>query len=322
MTELTAGLDAGEYCTQVDASTLPAGLAQTVDPDGVLDGQSATAIDPVGGPAKIFTLDYGYNLADPVNTAALGDRVWYDDNADGIQDAGEAGINGARVELFTCSADPSIDAPLAFQATDAGGFYYFGNLAPGCYQVVVDSATLPPTYTPTYDLDSGTVGADGAATNINLAAGEIRLDVDFGYVDNAYCVSDVTWYDADANGLFDGADTAIAGVTVNLRGADGAVVASVVSAADGSFTVCGLQTNEYVIEITDRGVPGGASQLDGLMGTTQAGIDGRQKALVVDSDVFGVNFGYIEQGWLGNCNWTTDPNNNTANELRTRSATA
>ncbi|MCP4660635.1 MAG: hypothetical protein GY856_34985, partial [bacterium] len=32
--------------------------------------------------------------------ANVGDRVWNDLNGDGIQDAGEPGINGVRVEMI------------------------------------------------------------------------------------------------------------------------------------------------------------------------------------------------------------------------------
>src|SRR5688572_16065596 len=39
-------------------------------------------------------------FSDP-KAATIGDRVWNDANGDGIQDAGEAGIAGATVELFT-----------------------------------------------------------------------------------------------------------------------------------------------------------------------------------------------------------------------------
>ena len=34
--------------------------------------------------------------------ATIGDRVWLDANANGQQDAGEAGVAGVAVELYTC----------------------------------------------------------------------------------------------------------------------------------------------------------------------------------------------------------------------------
>lgn len=62
--------------------------------------------------------------------AAIGDTVWYDDNNNGIQESGEAGVPGVTVNLFNCQ-----DLLLASTITNADGFYYFGDLVPGDYNV-------------------------------------------------------------------------------------------------------------------------------------------------------------------------------------------
>lgn len=62
--------------------------------------------------------------------AAIGDTVWYDDDQDGIQDAGEMGVGGVTVNLYNCE-----DVMLASTTTDADGFYMFGDLEPGDYYV-------------------------------------------------------------------------------------------------------------------------------------------------------------------------------------------
>ncbi|QTR50169.1 hypothetical protein [Candidatus Thiothrix anitrata] len=66
---------------KVDATTLPAGVLQTADPDALKDHQTATTVT---AGAETGGLDFGY-----VGAAALGDKAWDDLNANGLQDAGE-----------------------------------------------------------------------------------------------------------------------------------------------------------------------------------------------------------------------------------------
>jgi hypothetical protein len=299
------GLEAGWYCTQVVESTLPAGLAQSYDPDGVRDGQSATAIDPVGGPATIDSLDYGYELADP-GLAALSGRAWLDVDEDGLQDVGEAGIGGARVLLYPCSADPALELPLAWTKTDGGGYYDFGFLEAGCHRVIVVSETLPAGAVSTWDYGTGWVAPDGES-EVDLSTGQIEYQVDFGFLNESFCATDVIWNDEDTDGIFDDDEEPIEGVTVTFRGLDFWTVATTESSSDGSFTVCGLQYGlDYMIEIEDR-----FGALDGLMGTTWPAARGRGNFVIGDQgNFFGEDFGYVRQGWLAECRWTTNPNGN------------
>ena len=82
-------LPAGTYTVNVDESTLPSGWALT------------TANEPktvtVTAGQKFETADFGYW---ETGTASIGDRVWYDLDGDGTQDAGEPGINGMTVNLY------------------------------------------------------------------------------------------------------------------------------------------------------------------------------------------------------------------------------
>ena len=65
-----------------------------------------------------------------VATSALGDRVWLDANANGIQDGGEAGVAGVTVRLLSQGGEE-----LATTVTDADGFYLFDGLVDGTYRV-------------------------------------------------------------------------------------------------------------------------------------------------------------------------------------------
>ena len=64
------------------------------------------------------------------NSSALGDYVWDDVNANGIQDAGESGIQGVTVTLYD-----STQTAIGTATTDASGLYHFTGLAAGTYYV-------------------------------------------------------------------------------------------------------------------------------------------------------------------------------------------
>ncbi len=49
-------------------------------------------------------------IAEPVRNTVIGNRVWLDENGDGVQDAGEAGIGDVVVELYPAGAPPASDA--------------------------------------------------------------------------------------------------------------------------------------------------------------------------------------------------------------------
>ena len=97
--------------------------------------------------------------------ASLGDFVWSDVNANGIQDAGEAGIGGVTVTLFKCATI----VPIATTTTDGNGAYLFSGLTPGCYYV---SFATPAGYTPS-PANQGADDADSdAVTGRRLASSD------------------------------------------------------------------------------------------------------------------------------------------------------
>ncbi|MEM8857351.1 MAG: SdrD B-like domain-containing protein [Chloroflexota bacterium] len=54
----------------------------------------------------------------------VGNLIWLDDNANGVQDPGEAGAAGVTVQLF---AESDLTTPIATAVTDANGNYYFSS---------------------------------------------------------------------------------------------------------------------------------------------------------------------------------------------------
>ena len=140
----------------------------------------------------------------PQPKATVGDRVWYDDDGDGVQDGGEAGIADVTVTLQDPGPDNNCGTPddviLKSDVTDVNGLYLFKDLAAGDYCVVIDETTLPDNVTQTFEKDESLDGN----TRQPLAPGDNIRDVDFGYQPLRYTLGDRVWYDQNQNGLQDG----------------------------------------------------------------------------------------------------------------------
>src|SRR5579863_4527878 len=89
----------------------------------------------------------------PVGPGAIGDFVWQDTNQNGIQDAGEPGINGVTVSLC---ADSGCSTVLATTTTTTfkgnNGYYQFSGLPLGTYWISINTSQpaltgLVPTIT-------------------------------------------------------------------------------------------------------------------------------------------------------------------------------
>jgi hypothetical protein len=119
-------------------------------------------------------------------TGSIGDFVWNDMNRNGIQDAGEPGIDVVTVKLFSLPTP----ALLAQTATSPNGFYLFSGLLPGDYLV---EFTLPAGYSFTLADQGGDDARDsdvfsslGRTAGITLFAGQNNHTIDAGmYTSNA-----------------------------------------------------------------------------------------------------------------------------------------
>ncbi len=147
------------YCSAVNTCNTPGGSA----PDGEVE-------------------DYRIEI---VNTATLGDRVWRDINADGIQDPGEPNVEGVLVRLYRASDNTLVNAAL----TDSSGNYLFQGLLPDTYYVEF----VPPAG---YSFTAASQGSDpakdsnadpgtGRTPNIPLSPGANDLTWDAGLLSSA-----------------------------------------------------------------------------------------------------------------------------------------
>ncbi|MCP3856913.1 MAG: hypothetical protein GY698_19625, partial [Actinomycetia bacterium] len=129
--------------------------------------------------------------------------------------------------------------------------YSFGELLGGNYTVSVNPATLPGGYSETYDFDgSGTANT----SNVLLADGQNRTDVDFGYA-GQNSVGDLVWYDVDGDGVQDVGEEGIGGLTVTLTAdidgdGDYEFTTTRTTAADGSYLIENLPVGNYRVTLT------------------------------------------------------------------------
>ena len=110
-------------------------------------------------------------------TSQLGVVVWFDDNLNGIFDAGESGVPGLTTELYAdINGDGLLDAGdilLTSTSTAGGGVYLFDNLPPGNYVVKV-------TTTANLSTNGSTVITDGQTRFSNLGIGGSDFTVNYG----------------------------------------------------------------------------------------------------------------------------------------------
>ncbi|MFZ2451144.1 MAG: SdrD B-like domain-containing protein, partial [Methylovulum miyakonense] len=131
--------------------------------------------------------DLGWDAGLVLNTASLGDYVWYDKDADGLQDAGEAGIGGVAVTLAGGGADGLLgtlaDNTISTTTTGLDGSYLFDGLAPGTqYQVTFATPDGFNGISPRQQGLNPAIDSDGVLSDeITLAPGEFNQTVDAGF---------------------------------------------------------------------------------------------------------------------------------------------
>ena len=234
---LFPGLTSGDYFVYfIKPPTFIVGSRQRgtdreLDSDGTVytpDGSSYTSTLISGAVSEIISVTntdfiYSIDLAlVPVGFCAIGDYVWNDLNANGIQDEGvAAGVNGVTVELLLI--DDSVFATTQTGTDELGnpGFYFFDCLMPGSYKLRV--------YAPTgavlsasgqggdISADSDGNPLDGGRTALFSLFGSGFFDYyDFGLQFSSVEICD-NGFDDDGDGLIDCEDQECPGANVVVR---------------------------------------------------------------------------------------------------------
>ena len=178
------------------------------------------------------------------NPATVGDRVWNDTNQNNVQDPGEPGIDGIRVDLYLVGG-----AQVNSSYTANGGLYRFDNLSGGD-----ESYGLRVTAPPLHNVVAANQGDDDAAdsdvdaagwfTPFTVPAAQTDLTLDAGLVPPASFEGTV-WGDADADGIQDAGENGRDGVAVELLNGDGVVLRNTQTANGGVYRFMNLSSGTY-----------------------------------------------------------------------------
>ncbi len=189
--------------------------------------------------------------AQGAGTAAIGDRVWTDTNANGAQDSDEVNLGSATIFVNLLRCDGQL---VGSQATNFAGDYGFNDLDAGCYMVeFVSPQGLPLTSKDEAadTLDSDADPITGLTDQILLADGELRTDVDAGFRKRTGPeLGDRFWEDLNANGVQDPGEPGIPGVTVSLMECGGSGQDTVITDANGMYLFNDIARGCYIIEFT------------------------------------------------------------------------
>jgi hypothetical protein len=204
----------------------------------------------------VLALTAGISVAVPTDAFAcrttIGDFVWLDSNGNGIQDAGEPGINGVTVKITADHLTPGGRTFVTANkpGTSDPGYYSFVVECDTDYVVSIDAATVPAEYAKSPIGVGGNEAVDsndhdGTLVNIaNPMTGnhpEPNLTFDFGYVPACEGkIGDFVWSDLNNNGIQDAGEPAIAGAVVTLNGSS-----PIASSSSGAYLYSGLCAGTY-----------------------------------------------------------------------------
>ena len=201
-------------------------------------------------------------------TAGLGDKVFEDLNANGIQDADPVEPGIANVTVTLASNGTTVTT-----TTNSSGIYSFMGLTPGVSYTA--TFTAPAGYSATGqnigadDADSDGNPATGITGPYSLSANGLNPTVDMGYFRPA-SLGDKVFADNNSNGIQDTGDTPIAGVTVTLF-INGVASATTTTASSGAvaglYSFTGLTPGSNLNYSVGFGTPDGFTATSPLSGT-------------------------------------------------------
>lgn len=248
--------------------TLPAGF--------VFSGKDAGGDDAVDsdvntsginfGKTDLFTLAAGEvktnvdaGLVASPSTASVGDRVWNDVNQDGRQDAGEPGIGGVTVQLYTTGPDGIAgngdDVLVTTTVSDAYGNYMFTGISNGQYYVKFTPPvgySISPANVGTNDYIDSDINAAGVTTAFYVTGG-VPVDItwDAGMypasVAGTASIGDKVWNDVNGHGIQDAGEPGVAGVAVVLYNSSGSPVDTVFTDINGNYRFVNLAAGNYTV---------------------------------------------------------------------------
>jgi fimbrial isopeptide formation D2 family protein/uncharacterized repeat protein (TIGR01451 family) len=235
--------------------------------------------DPATGTTGSYTLASGQSnqtvdqgLYIPVS---LGNRVFFDIDADGVQDSGEPGIPGAGIQVVWLGPDGVLgggDDQTFTTTTGVNGAWSVNSLPPGSYQV---TATPPAGqgWAIADSIDNGTLSGTNPVI-VSTTSGVNRTDIDFGFRGTG-SIGDRVYLDTSFDGVQQPGELGIPGVTVTLvwTGFDGVigggddVTLTTITDSNGNYSFGNLPAGNFRVSVPEPGaggVPGDLMFADSL----------------------------------------------------------
>ena len=287
-------LEEGTYKVRVRKEGPIADLVQTEDPDGTKDNTSGDITLELNDPIK-ENVNFGY-----ISDNSISGTIYRDDNRSNSHNGGEAGYPEQTVQLLDKDG-----AVIKTTKTDANGNYSFDSLPDGTYSVKVVKDGALTDLEQTEDPDAT---KDSASEPITLDEDNpTKKNVNFGYVPD-YFIKGTIYRDGNRSGALDAGEKLYEGVTVNLVDADGTVVATTTTDADGSYSFDKLPAGTYSVTVVQDGPIAGLEQT----GDPDDTKDNASEPITLNNDnpsTTDVNFGYIADNSLSGTVYRDDSRN-------------
>ncbi|EKO8578581.1 carboxypeptidase regulatory-like domain-containing protein [Staphylococcus pseudintermedius] len=274
------------------------------DSDGLIANIDVTQ-DDMSIDAGFFPLE-NWNAQPKDETYTIGDFVWRDEDHNGVQNDGEHGLEGVLVTLKT--ADGVV---LNTTTSDANGHYQFTNVQKGKYIV---EFTTPEGYEATSKHTTANTekDSDGLIANIDVTQDDMSIDAGFFPLENwnpqpkdeTYTIGDFVWRDEDHNGVQNDGEHGLEGVLVTLKTADGVVLNTTTSDANGHYQFTNVQKGKYIVEFT---TPEG---YEATSKHTTANTEKDSDGLIANIDVTQDDMS-IDAGFFPLENWNPQPKDET-----------
>ncbi len=280
---LAKNLAPGQYTVTFDDADVAA-LGYDTQPTNMTAGNDTYVVTVMAGDI-VTTLDFGF---DGGAVGSIGDRIWIDEDGDGLQDPGEPGLEEVTINLVDASGDI-----IATTTTDMSGNYLFTGVPDDAtYTVVVsDINGVTDLLQQTGDPDEGGVCSTcDMQASVTIPAGGALIDtIDFGYAPSGGTgtISNFIWHDINRDGIQDPTEPGIEGVYVELWvdiDGDGVITPGVdnrvrteFTDVNGEYEFKSLPPEDYVVRVAPENFFAGAV-LEGFDQTH-------------DPNLFGVNCG-------------------------------
>lgn len=209
----------------VTAGQTSVGFSLPAQPSGT-GTRSVVVTGPGCSSASIaYSAPASCTTAAPV-PATLGGIAYADINANGIQDGGDTPIAGVIVTLLDATSLPIVSV-----TTGPEGTYSFTGLAANTPYSL--SFTAPAGF-------AAATPAGGITGPLTLTAGQNNTSASAGFAPVTSTLGGSVFSDNNANGIQDGGDTPIAGVTVTLLSNVSTSVISTITSPAGTYSFTGL----------------------------------------------------------------------------------